>query len=181
MIYAVQMIEYNRGQGYLRRRWMSAKWGEQFVAGDSTPKRKFIPSKVVEVEKEQYDYLTGKDANGNPLVHQPRNSSLPVFRGFMFKTRLELVGMTQNDADRRASQGGTSARAVPELLGPLEPVQAVIQKEPVEKVADEEPEDFEPMNVQEALDSMDTPDDREPDEKEEAPKSRRRGRPKKTD
>lgn len=171
MIYAVKMHEYNKGDGHLRRRWMSGKWNKQFTAGDATPKRRFIPSPIVEVTEEEFEYLTGKDENGFPYVAQPRNPSLHVFQGFKFETRRDLVAMAQSDADKRASRGSSTARAMTNLLGPLEPIQQVVKPKPVEK---EEPKaEFKPIDVQEELEGKESVED-EPKDESDPPK--RRGR-----
>lgn len=187
MIYAVKMHEYNKRAGYLRRRWAKVGWSKQFRAGDATPRRRFIPSRIDEVSKEEYEYLTGRDEAGNPIVAQPRNPSLPVFKGFKFESRRELMAMAQREAEKRASHGGNNTRALVHLMGPLEPVQQqVVRKMPVveeEKALDE----FKPIDVKKALEGEKS-DGEEPDEEpelevEEKPKTqtRRRGRKRNSD
>jgi len=168
-IYAVRMREYNKGEGCLRRNWTAGQWGLQFTAGDSTPRRPFRPSPIVEVTKEQYEYIMGRRADGMPNVGQPHTPSMPVFQGWIVDSRRELMEMVQKEADARAARGSISARAMLRLRGPIEserPVSAIIP--PVtaesEKEATEEPEEvadvetsFQPMDVAGELAKVDGP------------------------
>lgn len=180
MIFAVKMQEYNKGRGHLRRNWTKFGWDKTFTAGDSTPKRRFIPSRIVEVTEEQFNYLTGTDESGLPIVAQPRNSSVPVFKGFKYASRRELVEMAQREADQRASRGSSTTRAMTDLLGPLEPAQAVVEHKPVKKESSAKEDDFEPMNVKKELEEELTDNSKNIDHSEDSgetkAKSRRRSR-----
>ncbi len=174
-IYAVRMREYNKGAGCLLRNWIAAKWDLQFSAGDATPKRPFRPSPVVEVTKEQYDYIMGRKVDGNPNVGQPRNEGIPVFQGWISDSRRELSDLVQAEADNRAAGGRTSARALLSLHAPVEaeaPIQPVptvpVVNEPQKKekpfpvASDVDKAGIQPIDVDEELGK--TPEDQEPDE-----------------
>ncbi len=110
--FAVRLTEYNKGTGALLRQWTHGPSKLQFKAGESTPKRPFIPSPVVEVTQKQYEYIMGRSGEGVPNVSQPRSSGVPAFQGWTFSSRQELIAMVQNEADQRASRGRTGARAL---------------------------------------------------------------------
>ena len=186
-IYAVRMREYNKGSGNLRRSWSHAKWKKSFEAGVSTAKRKFIPSRIYEVTREQYEYVMGRNADGRPNVGQPRNKNLPVFDGWVCESRRALLEMVQREADRRSAKGGSHVRADIVFTGALETVEELQQKLdldtptvtetkeatkeikrkpvsiPKEPVVEPEPEpDFAPMDVQKELKKAKAPQ-REPE------------------
>ena len=177
-IYAVRMREYNKSAGCLRRNWAAGKWGITFHAGDATPRRPFRPSPVVEVTKEQYAYIMGRRGDGTPNVGQPHNTSIPVFQGWVFESRQALADMVQNEADKRAAHGNTSARAMLRLREPVEPllppaeVDVVVAKATEEKPSPEPStapeESFTPMDVAKELADARKPEpepEPEPDKK----------------
>jgi len=168
-IYAVRLKEYNKGAGMLLRNWGCARWKLHFQAGDATPKRPFRPSKIVEVTKEQFEYITGRNGAGVPNVVQPRSSGIPAFEGWTFEDRQQLLNFVNGEADQRASRGLTSARAVVVLKEGVHPSQRPepakveivhsAQPERNENKPDDDSDDFEPIDVTKEL-SKETTEER---------------------
>ena len=137
--FAVRLTEYNKGAGALLRRWICGPWKLEFNAGESTPKRPFRPSPVVEVTREQFEYIMGRNGEGVPNVSQPRSAGVPAFQGWTFNSRQELVTMVQGEADQRASHGRTGARALLVLHEevPMPTKKIVVDVKPIHKPSPE--------------------------------------------
>ena len=112
-ILAVQMFEHCPSKGNLRRSYSYG--GHRYEAGSvvrSGRREITSPSPIYEVSsREEFDHLTGRDADGLYCIPQPKRPNQPTFRGWEFADRAALDAYAQKDMETKARLGSPAVRA----------------------------------------------------------------------